>query len=103
MDLEPQLPTASESEVSDLEPRLSPRARERRRAISVAAVLFALLVVVAGLPALRQDAFALLSAPTPTPPPTPVVAEPTFLTIPIAVVLSTPAPAGAAVTLVILP
>jgi hypothetical protein len=89
--------------VSDLGPRLSPRARERRRAISVAAVLFALLVVFAGLPALRQDAFALLIAPTPTPPPTPVVAEPTFLTIQIAVILSAPAHAGDAVTLVILP
>src|SRR5258708_13976908 len=67
MDLEPQLPTASESEVSDLGPSLSPQARLRGRAISMAAVLLALLVVVAGLPALRQDALTLLIAPTPTP------------------------------------
>ncbi len=103
MDQEPQLPTASEIEVSDLGPQFSPRARVRRRAISVAAVLFALLVVFAGLPALRQDALALLSAPTPTPPPTRVVAEPTFLTIQIDVILSAPAHAGDAVVVVIRP
>jgi hypothetical protein len=68
MDQEPRQPTASEIEVSDLRPRLSPRARQRRLSISVAAMLLALLVVFASLPALRQDALALLSAPTPTPP-----------------------------------
>src|SRR5258708_17345319 len=101
MDLEPQLPTASESEVSDLGPSLSPQARLRRLAVSMAAVLLALLVVVAGLPAPRQDALALLSAPTPTPPPTPVVAEPTFLATQIGVFAPAPAHAGDAVTVVI--
>src|SRR5258706_4054218 len=67
MDQEPQQLAADDSEVSDLGPRLSPRARLRRLAISMAAVLLVLLVVVAGLPALRQDALTLLSAPTPTP------------------------------------
>jgi hypothetical protein len=67
MDREPQQLAADDSEVSDLGPRLSPRARLRRLAISVAAVLLALLVVVASLPALRQDALTLLIAPTPTP------------------------------------
>src|SRR5258706_3979986 len=67
MDREPQQLAADDSEVSDLGPRLSPRARLRRLAISMAAVLLALLVVFAGLPALRQDALALLIAPTPTP------------------------------------
>ncbi len=87
--------------MSDLGPSLSPQARLRRLAISMAAVLLALLVVVAGLPALRQDALALLSAPTPTPPPTPVVAEPTFLTTQIGVFAPAPAHAGDAVTVVI--
>src|SRR5260370_11158492 len=67
MDLEPQQLAADDIEVSGLGPWLSPRARLRRLAISVAAVLLALLVVLAGLPALRQDALALLIAPTPTP------------------------------------
>src|SRR5258707_6357798 len=67
MDREPQQLAVDDSEVSGLGPRLSPRARLRRRAISMAAVLLALLVVVAGLPALRQDALTLLIAPTPTP------------------------------------
>jgi hypothetical protein len=67
MDREPQQLAADDSEVSGLGPRLSSRARLRRLAISVAAVLLALLVVVAGLPTLRQDALALLIAPTPTP------------------------------------
>src|SRR5258708_677310 len=97
MDLETQQPAASEGEVSGLGPRLSPRARVRRVIISVAAVLLALLVVFAGVPALRQNALALLSAPTPTP----VVAEPTFLTTQIAVLAPAPAHAGDAVTIVI--
>jgi len=103
MDLETQQPTASEGEVSGLGPRLSPRARLRRLIISVAAVLLALLVVAAGVPALRQDALALLSAPTPTPTPPPrsTVPEPTFLTTQIAVLASAPAHAGDAVTIVI--
>src|SRR5258708_10936713 len=67
MDREPQQPAADDIEVSGLGPRLSPRARVRRLIIGMAAVLLALLVVVAGLPALRQDALALLIAPTPTP------------------------------------
>src|SRR5258708_29063965 len=67
MDREPQQPAADDIEVSGLGPRLSPRARVRRLIISVAAVLLVLFVVVAGLPTLRQDALALLSAPTPTP------------------------------------
>src|SRR5260370_3046383 len=67
MDLEPQPLAVDDSEVSGLGPRLSPRARLRRLALSMAAVLLALLVVVAGLPALRQDALTLLIAPTPTP------------------------------------
>jgi hypothetical protein len=67
MDREPQQLAVDDSEVSGLGPRLSPRARLRRLAISLAAVLLALLVVVAGLPALRQDALTLLIAPTPTP------------------------------------
>jgi hypothetical protein len=67
MDLEPQQLAADDIEVSGLGPWLSPHARLRRLAISVAAVLLALLVALAGLPALRQDALALLIAPTPTP------------------------------------
>jgi hypothetical protein len=103
MDLETQQPAASEGEVSGLGPRLSPRARLRRLIISVAAVLLALLVVAAGVPALRQDALALLSAPTPTPTPPPrsTVPEPTFLTTEIAVLAPAPAHAGDAVTIVI--
>ncbi len=103
MDLETQQPTASENEVSGLGPRLSPRARMRRLIISVAAVLVALLVVFAGVPALRQNALALLSAPmpTPTPPPRSTVPEPTFLMTQIAVLASAPAHAGDAVTIVI--
>jgi hypothetical protein len=101
MDLETQQPPASESEVSGLGPRLSPRARMRRLIISVAVVLLALLVVAAGVPALRQNALALLSAPTPTPPPRSTVAEPTFLTTQIAVLAPAPAHAGDAVTIVI--
>src|SRR5260221_4152037 len=67
MDQEPQQLAADDSEVSGLGPRLSPCARLRRLAISGAAVLLVLLVVVAGLPAVRQDALTLLIAPTPTP------------------------------------
>src|SRR5258706_8096354 len=66
MDQEPQQLAADDSEVSGLGPRLSPQARLRRLAISVAAVLLVLLVV-ASLPALRQDALTLLIAPPPTP------------------------------------
>jgi hypothetical protein len=101
MDLETQQPTASEGEVSGLGPRLSPRARLRRLIISVAAMLLALLVIVAGVPALRQNALALLSAPTPTPPPRSTVAEPTFLMTQIGVFAPAPAHAGDAVTVVI--
>jgi len=68
MDMEPQQLAADDIEVSGLGPWLSPRARLRRLAISVAAVLLALLIIFAGLPTLRQDALALLIAPTPTPP-----------------------------------
>jgi len=100
MNLETQQPAASEGEVSGLGPRLSPRAR-LRRLISVAVVLLALLVVAASVPALRQNALALLSAPTPTPPPRSTVAEPTFLTTQIAVLAPAPAHAGDAVTVVI--
>jgi hypothetical protein len=105
MDREPQQPAASESEVSDLGPQLSPHARLRQLIISMAAVLLALLVVVAGVPTLRQNALALLSAPTPTPTPPPksTVPEPTFLTTQIAVLASAPAHAGDAVTVVIRP
>src|SRR5260221_12743308 len=67
MDREPQQLAVDDSEVSGLGPWLSPQARLRRLALSGAAVLLVLLVVVAGLPALRQDALALLIAPTPTP------------------------------------
>src|SRR5260221_28306 len=67
MDEEPPPSILDEIEVSRLGPPLSPRARVRRLIISVAAVLLALLVVVAGLPTLRKDARALLSASTPTP------------------------------------
>src|SRR5258707_956256 len=103
MDLEPQQPTASENEVSGLGPRLSPLARMRRLIISVAAVLLALLVAAAGVPALRQNALALLSAPTPTPTPPPrsTAPEPTFLTTQIGVLAPAPAHAGDAVTVVI--
>jgi hypothetical protein len=103
MDRGPQQLAADDSEVSGLGPWLSPRARLRRLIISMAAVLLVLLVVVAGLPALRQDALALLSAPTPTPTPLPrsTVAEPTFLTTQIAVLAPAPAHAGDAVTVVI--
>src|SRR5260221_5595973 len=103
MALETQQPPASEGEVSGLGPRLSPRARMRRLIISVAVVLLVLLVVAAGVPALRQNALALLSAPTPTPtpPPRPTVPEPTFLTTQIAVLAPAPAHAGDAVTVVI--
>jgi hypothetical protein len=87
--------------VSGLGPRLSPRARLRRLIISVAAVLLALLVVAAGVPAFRQNALALLSAPTPTPPPRSTVAEPTFLMTQIGVFAPAPAHAGDAVTVVI--
>jgi hypothetical protein len=45
MDLEPQQLAADDIEVSGLGPWLSPRARLRRLAISVAAVLLALLIV----------------------------------------------------------
>jgi hypothetical protein len=101
MDLETQQPPASGNEVSGLGPRLAPRARMRRLIISVAVVLLALLVVAAGVPALRQNALALLSAPTPTPPPRSTVPEPTFLTTQIGVFASAPAHAGDAVTIVI--
>src|SRR5260370_34402368 len=67
MDREPQQLAADASEVRGRGPRVSPCARLRRRAISMAAVLLVLLVVVAGLPAVRQDALTLLIAPTPTP------------------------------------
>src|SRR5260221_3969559 len=67
MDEEPPPSLLDEIEVSRLGPPLSPRARLRRLMIGVAAVLLALLVVVARLPTLGQDALALLSAPTPTP------------------------------------
>src|SRR5258706_6658154 len=67
MDREPQQPPAGEIGVSGLGPRLSPQARLRRLALSGAAVLLVLLVVFAGLPALRQDALTLLIFPTPTP------------------------------------
>src|SRR5260221_8299897 len=67
MDQEPPPSLLDEIEVSRLGPPLSPRARLRRLTIGVAAVLLALLVVFAGLPTLRQDALALLSASTPTP------------------------------------
>src|SRR5260370_22095317 len=67
MDREPQQLAADASEVRGRGPRLSPQARLRRLALSGAAVLLVLLVVVAGLPALRQDALTLLIAPTPTP------------------------------------
>jgi hypothetical protein len=89
--------------VSSLGPRLSPRARLRRLIISVAVVLLALLVVAASVPAFRQNALALLSAPTPTPTPPPrsTVAEPTFLTTQIAVLAPAPAHAGDAVTIII--
>ncbi len=103
MDLETQQPTASEGDVSGLGPRLSSRARLRRVIISVAALLLALLVVAASVPALRQNALALLSArtPAPTPPPRPTVAEPTFLMTQIAVLAPAPAHAGDAVTVVV--
>src|SRR5260221_7893911 len=103
MDLDTQQPTASEGEVSGLGPRLSPRARMRRLIISVAAVLLALLVVAASVPALRQNALAPLSAPTPTPTPPPrsTVPEPTFLMTQIAVLAPAPAHAGDAVTVVV--
>jgi hypothetical protein len=103
MDLETQQPAASEGEVSGLGPRLSPRARRRRVISSVAALLLALLVVAASVPALRQNALALLSArtPTPTPPPRSTVAEPTFLMTQIAVLAPAPAHAGDAVTVVV--
>src|SRR5260221_11498865 len=67
MDQEPPPSLLDEIEVSRLGPPLSPRARLRRLMIGVAAVLLALLVVFAGLPTLRQDALALLSARTRTP------------------------------------
>src|SRR5260370_30712128 len=100
MDLETQQPTASESDESE-GPRLSPRARMRRLIISMAALLLALLGVAAVVPALRQNALVLLSAPTPTPSPRSTVAEPTFLTTQIAVLASAPAHAGDAVTVVV--
>src|SRR5690348_14175493 len=80
MDQEPPPSILDEIEVSRLGPPLSPRARLRRLAISVAAVLLALLVVVAGLPTLRQDALALLNAatPMPTPPPRSLPGADTF-------------------------
>src|SRR5258706_4573083 len=66
MDQEPPPSILDEIEVSRLGPPLSPRARLRRLTIGVAAVLLGLLVVVAGVPTLRQDARALFIAPTPT-------------------------------------
>src|SRR5260370_31167016 len=101
MDLEPQQLAADDSEVGGMGPRLSPQARLRRLAISGAAVLLALLVVVAGLPAFRQDALALLSAPTPTPPQRSTETVPTFLTTQIGVFAPAPAHAGDAVTVVV--
>jgi hypothetical protein len=103
MDQEPPPSILDEIEVSRLRPPLSPGARLRRLTIGVAAVLLALLVVFAGSPTLRQDALALLSAPTPTPPPTPSAVEPTFLTTQIAVFTPAPAHAGDAVTVVVGP
>src|SRR5258706_5885491 len=67
MDREPQQLAVDDSEVSGLGRRLSPCARLRRLARSGALVLLVLLVVVAGLPAVRQDALTLLIASTPTP------------------------------------